>query len=401
MCLKGNNPNYGITNFDHFAYTCLTIFQCITLEGWTPIMYMTMDSLTGWTVVYFLLLVFMGGFFLLNLALAVITEVYDEESTDAKEEAASEEMEAEAEQERREAEARQKRHDLGLFTDDEASDEELDPLDMKIDFAALEGRENLAKKACKALIEHPAFGPFFTVLILINTLLLCMEYADMPSGYAKGLEVCNLILTIMFILELVLKVGGMGFTEYAKDNFNLFDAVVVLISIIELAAAGSGSLTALRAFRILRVLKLIRSWTSLQNFLYTVYLTVLDLGNFSFIVILAIFIFALLGMQLFGGKMCGLDDGETPRHNFDTLLWALVTVFQVLTGEDWNAVMYDGSRPTGRGARCTSCSSSSSATSSCSISSSPSCSPISAPRRSTLSTTARGRCSTQCRSSAI
>ena len=203
-------------------------------------------------------------------------------------------------------------------------------------------RENLAKKACKALIEHPAFGPFFTVLILINTLLLCMEYADMPSGYAKGLEVCNLILTIMFILELVLKVGGMGFTEYAKDNFNLFDAVVVLISIIELAAAGSGSLTALRAFRILRVLKLIRSWTSLQNFLYTVYLTVLDLGNFSFIVILAIFIFALLGMQLFGGKMCGLDDGETPRHNFDTLLWALVTVFQVLTGEDWNAVMYDG-----------------------------------------------------------
>ena len=83
----------------------------------------------------------MGGFFLLNLALAVITEVYDEESTDAKEEAASEEMEAEAEQERREAEARQKRHDLGLFTDDEASDEELDPLDMKIDFAALEEGE--------------------------------------------------------------------------------------------------------------------------------------------------------------------------------------------------------------------------------------------------------------------
>ena len=342
MCLKGNNPNYGITNFDDFAYACLTIFQCITLEGWTPIMYMTMDSVTGWTVVYFLLLVFTGGFFLLNLALAVITEVYDEESTDAKEEAASEEIEAEAEQERKEAEARQKRHDLGLFTDDEASDEEPDPLDTKIDFAALEGKQNPAKKACKALIEHPAFGPFFTVLILINTLLLSMEYADMPSGYAKGLEVCNLILTIMFIFELVLKVGGLGFTEYGKDYFNLFDAVVVLISIIELAAAGSGSLSALRAFRILRVLKLIRSWTSLQNFLYTVYLTVLDLGNFSFIVLLVIFIFALLGMQLFGGKMCGLDDGDTPRHNFDTLLWALVTVFQVLTGEDWNAVMYDG-----------------------------------------------------------
>ena len=341
MCLKANNPNYGITHFDNIAHAWLTIFQCITLEGWTPLMYMTMDALTGWTVVYFLLLVFTGGFFLLNLALAVITEVYDEENTDAKDQAADAEMEEEEAQERREQEARQKRHDLGLYTDDDLSDEEQVD-DVKIDFAALEGRESQAKKICRAIIDHPYFGTTFTVLILINTLLLSMEYAGMPDDYAKGLETCNLILTISFILELVLKVVGMGATEYGKDNFNLFDAAVVLISIIELAAAGSGGLSALRAFRILRILKLIRSWTSLQNFLYTVYLTVLDLGNFSFIVFLAIFIFALLGMQLFGGKMCGLDDGDTPRHNFDTLLWALVTVFQVLTGEDWNAVMYDG-----------------------------------------------------------
>jgi len=46
------------------------------------------------------------------------------------------------------------------------------------------------------------------------------------------------------------------------------------------------------------------------SFLYIIYLTVLDLGNFSFIVCLTIFIFALLGMQLFGGKMCGLDNGR-------------------------------------------------------------------------------------------
>ena len=267
--------------------------------------------------------------------------MYDEENTDAKDQAADAEKEEEEAQERREQEARQKRHDLGLYTDDDLSDEE-QVEDVKIDFAALEGRESQAKKICRAIIDHPYFGTTFTVLILINTLLLSMEYAGMPDDYAKGLETCNLILTISFILELVLKVVGMGATEYGKDNFNLFDAAVVLISIIELAAAGSGGLSALRAFRILRILKLIRSWTSLQNFLYTVYLTVLDLGNFSFIVFLAIFIFALLGMQLFGGKMCGLDDGDTPRHNFDTLLWALVTVFQVLTGEDWNAVMYDG-----------------------------------------------------------
>jgi hypothetical protein len=61
MCLKANNPNRGITHFDNIWYAWLTIFQCITLEGWTPIMYMCMDAVTGWSVVYFILVVFTGG----------------------------------------------------------------------------------------------------------------------------------------------------------------------------------------------------------------------------------------------------------------------------------------------------------------------------------------------------
>ena len=57
-----------------------------------------MDALTGWSVIYFVLLVFTGGFFLLNLALAVITEVYDEENTEAKDAMhAEEDAEKEAE----------------------------------------------------------------------------------------------------------------------------------------------------------------------------------------------------------------------------------------------------------------------------------------------------------------
>ena len=339
MCLKASNPNYGITHFDNIAHSWLTIFQCITLEGWTPIMYHAMDAVTGWSVIYFVLLVFTGGFFLLNLALAVITEVYDEENTEAKEDAAEEAAEKEAEADKREAEAAKRRKELGLDVVSEDDEDEVDHL-KALDLG--QAGPSPLKKLCQAIIEHRYFGPIFVVCIAVNTLVLAMEYDGMPNSYANALDVINLILTIMFILEMVSKVIGMGFEEYSKDRFNMFDATVVILSIVELALSAGGGLTALRAFRILRVLKLIRSWTSLQNFLYTIYLTVMELGNFTFIVVLTIFIFALLGMQLFGGKMCGLDDGDTPRHNFDTLIWALVTVFQVLTGEDWNAVMYDG-----------------------------------------------------------
>jgi hypothetical protein len=123
MCLKAFNPHYGITHFDNIAFAWLTIFQCITLEGWTPIMYMCMDAVTGWAVVYFVLLVFTGGFFLLNLALAVITEVYDTEIKDEEEEARRakelEKYKDESEQERRKREAKEKRHALGLYSDDD------------------------------------------------------------------------------------------------------------------------------------------------------------------------------------------------------------------------------------------------------------------------------------------
>ena len=347
MCLKANNPAYGLIHFDNIAHAWLTIFQCITLEGWTPIMYMTMDAVTGWTVVYFLLLVFTGGFFLLNLALAVITEVYDEECTEAQMEADEREEAEDKDEEHRRlmAERKAKREALSHhlknegMLDDDSDDEGDRSEDGKVGSSA---RPRGGIAAIRAVVEHRWFGPFFTVLILINTLVLAMEFEGMSDAYAAVLSGFNLALTISFMVEMVLKIAGLGPREYVGDSFNIFDAVVVLISIIELAMANSGSLSALRSFRILRVLKLVRSWTTLQRFLYTVYVTVRSLGEFAFIVVLAIFIFALLGMQLFGGKMCGLDDGETPRHNFDTLLWALVTVFQVLTGEDWNAVMYDG-----------------------------------------------------------
>ena len=90
----------------------------------------------------------------------------------------------------------------------------------------------------------------------------------------------NVALTVAFAAELAVKLLGLGIEEYFRDAFNTFDALVVVISLVELLLADSGSLSALRAFRILRILKLIRSWHTLQRFLYTMYATVASLGEF-------------------------------------------------------------------------------------------------------------------------
>ncbi|KAK3255479.1 hypothetical protein CYMTET_35338, partial [Cymbomonas tetramitiformis] len=173
------------------------------------------------------------------------------------------------------------------------------------------------------------FNPAVTLLILMNTLVLSLEYEGMDPQFRETLELLNFILSLIFLLEMSLKIGGLGFKEYIADGYNKFDLLVNLVNVCEMSLyqGQSGSLSVLRAFRILRVMKLFGNLKTLQLFLGTLMKTVMELGNFTFVVFLVIFIFALLGMQLFGDKIRD-DDGIVPRSNFDSLLWSTITVFQ-------------------------------------------------------------------------
>lgn len=67
-------PNKGITNFDNFGLSMLTVFQCITLEGWTDVMYSIQDSMgSSWQWMYFVSMVILGAFFVMNLILGVLS----------------------------------------------------------------------------------------------------------------------------------------------------------------------------------------------------------------------------------------------------------------------------------------------------------------------------------------
>ena len=107
-----------------------------------------------------------------------------------------------------------------------------------------------------------------------------------------------------------------------------------------MAQAGSFGLSVLRALRLLRIFKVTKYWSSLRNLVISLLSSMRSIISLLFLLFLFILIFALLGMQLFGGAF-NFPDG-TPPSNFNTFAIALLTVFQVLTGEDWNEVMYQG-----------------------------------------------------------
>ncbi|VDK72768.1 unnamed protein product [Litomosoides sigmodontis] len=184
--------------------------------------------------------------------------------------------------------------------------------------------------------------------ILINTLSMGVEYHQQPELLTTVLEVSNYFFTGLFSLEMLLKIGADGLFGYLSDGFNLFDGGIVALSVLELFQEGKGGLSVLRTFRLLRILKLVRFMPALRYQLLVMLRTMDNVTVFFGLLVLFIFIFSILGMNLFGCKFCKNPVGaleqtkKCERKNFDSLLWALVTVFQILTQEDWNVVLFNG-----------------------------------------------------------
>uniref|UniRef100_A0A7N8Y1R4 Voltage-dependent T-type calcium channel subunit alpha-1G-like n=1 Tax=Mastacembelus armatus TaxID=205130 RepID=A0A7N8Y1R4_9TELE len=189
------------------------------------------------------------------------------------------------------------------------------------------------------------FNRGIMIAILINTLSMGIEYHEQPQELTDSLEISNMVFTSLFSLEMLLKLLALGLFGYIKNPYNGFDSVIVIISVWEIVGEAEGGLSVLRTFRLLRVLKLVRFLPALRRQLVVLMKTMDNVATFCMLLMLFIFIFSILGMHLFGCKF-GLrqDSGDTlpDRKNFDSLLWATVTVFQILTQEDWNAVLYNG-----------------------------------------------------------
>ena len=528
----GRSPNYGITNFDDVLSAWLTIFQCISQEGWTDVMYWVADAASPWGWIYFVAMIILGSFFAVNLALAVLFVSFvngrkdDEEANPRDRERAAEAKKSVVESEDQyqaakleEVERMIAKHarsprsggdkNSRAFSDPpnstatpsgvglesaEFGSASVAPLppgaeggeassfspghlasapgSPSVQNAALEqnavasdspwkeagfadvrswvrarggdvedvavvdgrltvlvpGRWKKFQRACRQLSVDRRFANFTMFLIVANTALMASEFYGMPRSMIDAYEVVNYVVTTYFALEMVIKIVGLKPRGYVADSFNVFDGVVVVVSLIELgiSAAGDdsgsgGSLSVLRSGRLLRIFKLARSWPQLRKIISTILATIPSMSSLAGMLMLFIFIFDLLGMQLFGYKFIFCDwygvagaeplcppgvgssacpkrrdcyapcdatqagawvtygdpgfgdvtaqgpcaayvgdgDGDEttylarlgpsdqPRHNFDDIFWAFVTIFQVLTGEDWNRVMYDGMRTTG------------------------------------------------------
>tara|TARA_A100001015_G_scaffold58232_1_gene64128 strand:+ start:1617 stop:2252 length:636 start_codon:yes stop_codon:yes gene_type:complete len=165
---------------------------------------------------------------------------------------------------------------------------------------------------------HWSFTCLITMLIIANTAVLALERYPEDEETTEVSNVLNDVFTWSFVAEMVIKLIGLGFREYVRDSFNLFDAFVVVLSLVDMittaalmsedSSSPTGALSAFRGVRLLRVFKLARSWSSFREILAKILITVKDVSTFSILLVMFMFIFSLLGMELFGYKILFYDD---------------------------------------------------------------------------------------------
>uniref|UniRef100_A0A8D3CUQ1 Voltage-dependent N-type calcium channel subunit alpha n=1 Tax=Scophthalmus maximus TaxID=52904 RepID=A0A8D3CUQ1_SCOMX len=381
-------PNFGITNFDNILFAILTVFQCITMEGWVDILYHANDaSGNTWNWLYFIPLIIIGSFFMLNLVLGVLSGEFAKERQRVEKRQeflklriqqqiekeltgylewickAEEVMLAEEDKKSVDGAWYKRKHnssgdDLLKRTKKSKNDlinaEEDTPSSTLPQVSIMSRNDNSSyfrrkekriRFTIRRLVKSQGFYWMVLCLVGLNTLCVAIVHYNQPDWLTFALYLAEFVFLGLFLAEMSMKMYGLGAQNYFHSSFNCFDFGVIIGSIFEVIWAAikpgaSFGISVLRALRLLRIFKVTKYWNSLRNLVVSLLNSMKSIISLLFLLFLFIVVFALLGMQLFGGLFN--FEKKPPTTNFDTFPAAILTVFQILTGEDWNAVMYQG-----------------------------------------------------------
>ena len=189
------------------------------------------------------------------------------------------------------------------------------------------------------------FDLIIIVFVFLNVIVMFLQHKGQSEAWTIGLSAANAAFTGIYFLEMLAKWLAIGFKQYFSNSWCIFDFVVVVVSVIGVivdytgADKGLAFLPLLRAFRVLRVIKIIPKAKGLRMMILTLYWCIPSLINVGSVFFLVMFIYAIIGMNLFG--MVKLQQNYNSDANFQTFPSAMMLLFRMTMGENWNNVMID------------------------------------------------------------
>ncbi|XP_063172553.1 voltage-dependent N-type calcium channel subunit alpha-1B-like [Candoia aspera] len=313
-------------HYDNVLWALLTLFTVSTGEGWPTVLKHSVDAtyenqgpspgyrmeMSIFYVVYFVVF----PFFFVNIFVALIIITFQEQGDKVMSECSLEKNERAC-------------------------------IDFAISAKPLtrympQNKQSFQYRMWKFVVSLP-FEYFIMVMIALNTIVLMMKFYGAPEPYEDMLKCLNIVFTSMFSLECVLKIIAFGALNYFRDAWNIFDFVTVLGSITDILVTEIAdnfiNLSFLRLFRAARLIKLLRQGYTIRILLWTFVQSFKALPYVCLLIAMLFFIYAIIGMQVFGNIALN-DDSSINRHNnFQTFLQALMLLFRSATGEAWHEIM--------------------------------------------------------------
>ncbi|XRB09621.1 voltage-gated cation channel [Pycnococcus provasolii] len=342
----GMNPDNGFTSFDNFLWASLSIMRVVVLKSWSKLYVVTMAASGDIAIPFYLLLVLTGSYFAVKLLVVVLVGKFAQVSAILEQEL---------------AEARS----VSMWTRVKLA------MGMTVIPRSDQDRHVFALYF-KTFVASPPVERVITSLIIANTVTMAMEHYGMSDDMKHWFGLINLMFTVCFSIEFLMKLAGEGVYDYWSSASNNLDGICVLVSVAELYAnVPNSGLSALRSFRLLRILRSLRALQKIDSLRKTMLMVIRGataLSDFVALTMVFIFIFCLLGMQVFGGQPAfdalphsnytagdpvprvpanvGTFDPDG-RRNFNSLPEAAMTVLEMLTANNWIYVMHRGMQAAG------------------------------------------------------
>lgn len=187
------------------------------------------------------------------------------------------------------------------------------------------------KRHFKKVADAAWFQNTITFCILLAGIVVGIEtYPSAVEAYGGPLHLINQIILWVFVAEIVVKVGAEGKKpwRYFYDPWNVFDFAIVAVCFMPIDAQY---VAVLRLARLLRVLKLVRALPQLQILVSALLKSIPSMGYVALLLGILFYLYAVAAVFLFGAN--------DPVH-FKDLPLAMLSLFRVVTGEDWTDLMY-------------------------------------------------------------
>eukprot|EP01012_Entosiphon_sulcatum_P009935 TRINITY_DN15728_c0_g1_i2.p1 TRINITY_DN15728_c0_g1~~TRINITY_DN15728_c0_g1_i2.p1 ORF type:complete len:776 (-),score=132.41 TRINITY_DN15728_c0_g1_i2:23-2350(-) len=327
QCATVQNPNYGFSSFDNFPSAMLVMFQIVTLDGWSGYMFALQDAeLYMPSGLWFVFMISVSVFVVVNLFVAVITGVFSRIRMESHKSAFV---------------SRKKKSNAN--DDDEAAQNVVaKQLNRAVEVSKEAARRiysfvppppAVLRKAAKWIMDNTAFQFVVSFTILCTAVVQSMQYDTMSQSYEDALAKLDYLFIGLFIFEMAVKLFALGIWGYFRVLWNLFDASLVIASIVNLVVQ-SHNVSFLRVVRMMRVLRLVQRLEDLRFIIRAALKGVPPVLNLCAFATISMLIFAVLGYQLFNNQL-----DKDSRKTFDGFFQSLLTLFVIMTVQNISLTM--------------------------------------------------------------